>query len=511
MARVPYRRAAPALLTALALAAAACSSSSPPSSSAAGSAASTTSTSFAGAPVAPVDWTACRGGAGPSGYQCATIQVPRDPQDPAVGGTIGMAIDRHRATGTKVGSLLVNPGGPGGSGVDFLPQAVGFLGKDLLEHFDVVGFDPPGVDRTAPITCLSGPQLDAYFGADPDPTTPAALAAYETLDRQFAAGCERESGRELPYVSTVDAAMDMDVLRADLGDPKLTYLGFSYGTFLGATYAQLFPTRVRAMVLDGALDPSLPVVTSLDEQSAAFDADLADALDACTPASSCPWRYTGNPVSAFESLLAQVSAHPVTVSGSTQKVGAAALLYGAALTLYDTSYWSDLYQALAGLQSGNGSEILNLFDDYVGRNANGTYSNELEADVAVNCLDASAPSIATIEADLPQAEKEAPVFGAADLLSEIQCDYWPVPATGRVGPIHADGSPPIVVVGSTGDPATPYQDAVALAGQLQHGVLLTRVGDGHTGYPYSSCIRSHADDYLLDLVVPPAGIRCPTS
>lgn len=515
MARVFHRLiTAGAVAVAATLAAGGCSSaassSRPEATTAPSSVVPHPSTSVPGAVVTPADWVPCRGDAGPAGYQCATVSVPRDPQDPAAHGTIGLAIDRHPATGTRIGSLLVNPGGPGGSGVDFLPEIVGLLGADVLEHFDIVGFDPPGVDRSAPIICLPGPELDRYYGADPDPTTAQGMAAYIAVDQQFAAGCEARSGAELPYVSTVDAAMDMDIIRADIGDPSLNYLGFSYGTFLGATYAELFPTRIRAMVLDGALDPALPVVTSLDQQSAAFDADLDAALSACGQSPSCPWKYHGNPISAFEALMAAVTAHPLTVAGSSQSVGPAAFLYGTALTLYDTSYWNDLYEALAGVTDGNGTDMLQLFDDYVGRNANGTYSNELEANVAVNCLDAPAPPVATIEADLPAAERQAPVFGAADLLSEIQCDYWPVAATGRVGPIHADGSPPIVVVGSTGDPATPYQDAVALAAQLQHGVLLTRVGEGHTGYPYSSCIRSHVDDYLVHLTVPAAGIRCPT-
>jgi pimeloyl-ACP methyl ester carboxylesterase len=467
--------------------------------------------SFPGAPVAPVHWVACQGSAGPSGYQCATIQVPRNPENPSVGGTIGLALDRRPASGTKYGSLLINPGGPGGSGVDFLPQAVSFLDPSLLEHFDVVGFDPPGVDRTAPIVCADGPQLDQYYAANPDPTTPAGLAAYLALDRTFAAGCEARSGAELPYVSTVDAAMDMDVIRADLGDAKLTYLGFSYGTFLGATYANLFPQRVRAMVLDGALDPSLPVIASLEQQSAGFDQDLRDALTACATKPSCPWKFTGDPVAAYRALLAKVSASPVPVSGSSRTVGAAAFLYGTALTLYDTSYWTYLYQALAGVQAGDGTFMLELFDNYTGRNANGTYSNELEANAAVNCLDDPAPSVAAVEAAAVEVAQTAPVFGPSDVLSELQCDVWPVPATGRVEPIHADGSPPIVVVGSTGDPATPYADAQALASQLQHGVLLTRVGDGHTGYQFSSCIRGYVDSYLIDLTVPPAGIRCPSN
>lgn len=484
--------------------------------SVAGSGATTTTTasgsgSFPGALVAPIKWTACRGSAGPSGYQCATIQVPRNPMDPSVGGTIGMALDRHKASGSKIGSLLVNPGGPGVSGVDFLPSAVELFSSDIVDHFDIIGFDPPGVDRTAPINCLPAEQFEAYLEADPVPSSPTQMASYLAEDRAFAAGCVHDSGAELPYVSTVDAAMDMDVIRADAGDPKLTYYGFSYGTFLGATYAGLFPTRVRAMVLDGALDPSLAPLTLLDQQSASFDANLKDALDACTDSADCAWNVQGDPVAAFRQLEAQVAAKPVPAPGTNRSVDLSVLLYGTAQALYDTQLWPTLYAGLAGLQQGNGTVMLELFDQYTGRNSDGTFTNELEANVAINCLDAPSPSISAIEAAAPTAQAVAPVFGLADLYSELQCAVWPVPATGHVGPITAAGSPPIVVVGSTGDPATPYAEAQALASQLQHGVLLTRVGDGHTAYPFSACIRSYVDAYLTKLTVPPAGIRCPSN
>jgi pimeloyl-ACP methyl ester carboxylesterase len=422
-----------------------------------------------------------------------------------------MALDRKPASGSKLGSLLVNPGGPGASGVDFLPEAVAMMPKSLLQRFDVVGFDPPGVARTAPVTCLDPAGLDRYFHLDPSPDTPQSVAATIAEDRQYAAGCESRSGAELPYVSTVDAAMDMDYIRQAVGDAQLTYLGFSYGTFLGATYAELYPTRVRAMVLDGAIDPSLGVVQGLNEQSAAFDADLTSALNACASSASCPWRPAGDPVQAFEQLLQQVRIHPLNVKNSSRTVGPAEIFYGAAATMYSTSTWGDLYTALAQAQAGDGRDFLALFDFYVGRSSNGTYDNEFEANAAINCLDSAAPSISQIEADAPAARAAAPVFGVADLYSELGCSVWPVPATGRPQPIRAAGSPPIVVVGSTGDPATPYSEAQALAGELQHGVLLTRLGDGHTGYPYSACIRKYVDSYLTDLTVPPAGIRCPSS
>jgi hypothetical protein len=265
------------------------------------------------------------------------------------------------------------------------------------------------------------------------------------------------------------------------------------------------------MVLDGALDPSLSVFQSLDQQSAAFDADLAAALTKCAGSSSCPWKPGPNPVQAFQQLMGRVRAQPLPVRGSARTVGPAELLYGTAATLYSTSTWGTLDTALAQASAGDGTDMLTLFDEYTGRARNGTYTNEFEANAAVNCLDTAAPSAADIEAHVPSSESAAPVFGVADLYSELGCTVWPVPATGRPGPIRAAGSPTIVVVGTTGDPATPYQEAQGLATQLEHGLLLTRVGEGHTAYPYSSCIRNYVDAYLINLVVPPTGIRCPSS
>ena len=459
-------------------------------------------------------WAPCSGPAAPTGhttgYQCASVPVLRDPKD-ASKGTIQMALDRHPATGTKIGSLLINPGGPGVSGVDFLPNAVALLaGSPLLTHFDLVGFDPPGVGRTAPIVCLDPPGLAQWFHLDPDPPTAAGLQAVIAEDRVFASGCEQRSKDELPFVSTVDAAMDMDAIRADVGDPKLSYLGFSYGTFLGATYAGLYPTHIRAMVLDGAIDPSLSMLATLDSQSAAIDATMKQIFSSCTGSASCPWKPGSDPVGAFLALENRVRQSPVAVGGSGRTVGPAEVLYGAGDAVYSPSLWSFLEKALASLTRGDGQQMLDLFDTYVGRRADGTYSNEFEANTAVTCLDAPAPSIDAIEANAAVAEQSAPIWGAADVLSALNCAVWPVPPTGQPHQIHATGSPPIVVVGSTGDPATPYSGAQALASQLSNAVLITRVGYGHTGYPFSSCVRNAVNSYLVGLTVPAAGTRCAT-
>jgi pimeloyl-ACP methyl ester carboxylesterase len=457
-----------------------------------------------------VQWHSCAGAA-LDGFQCATIPVPRNPADPS-SGTISMAIDRRPATGQKIGSLILNPGGPGASGVDALPELLGTMPNDLLARFDVVAFDPPGVERTAPIVCLDSTGLQNYYHVDPEPVNQAGLDALLQADRTFDNGCQSQSGNELPYVSTVDAAMDMDVLRRDLGDDKITYFGFSYGTFLGATYANLFPQKVRAMVLDGSEDPALGIIQMLDQQSAGLDDQLRQFFTWCRSADtkSCPWRPSGDSLSAYQSLLARARNSPLRVPGNTRTVGPSEFLYGTAVALYSTADWPRLGQSLQAATEGDGSYFLQNFDAYTGRRVDGSYNNLFEANAAINCDDVPAPTISQIEAAVPAAEAAAPIFGLQNLYSELSCSVWPIPASGKPGALHAPGAPPIVVVGSTGDPITPYQWAQAMASELQSGVLLTRVGDGHTGYRSSSCIRTAVDAYLISLTVPAVGTRCPS-
>jgi pimeloyl-ACP methyl ester carboxylesterase len=463
------------------------------------------------ATVPVLHWGACHDPAIPSGYQCATLRVPLDGEEVgSAGPTIGLALDRRLASDRKpIGSLLVNPGGPGGSGVDALPDIVDMLSPALLDHFDVVGFDPPGVGASDPVTCLGSAALARYLDLDPAPTDAAGLAALVAGDRTFAAGCEQHSGAVLPHVSTVAAARDMDRIRAAVGDTRLTYLGFSYGTFLGATYAELYPHRVRAMVLDGALDPTLSATAEIDAQSVAIDGDLTALEASCARSSSCAWKAPagGTLSGAFSALLARVRAHPLPAGGG-RTVGPAQLLYGTAAGLYSTSTWPFVETALAQATRGQGADLLELFDSYTGRQANGTYANTVEAETAVNCLDDPVPSVTGLETAARQVEASAPVFGPLDVLSEISCSVWPVAPTGRPHAMTAPGTPPIVVVGSTGDPVTPYAWARHLAAQLPKGVLLTRVGEGHTGYGASSCVRAAVDRYLVDLRPPAAGTRC---
>jgi pimeloyl-ACP methyl ester carboxylesterase len=453
-------------------------------------------------------WSACRGSEGPAGYQCATLQVPLDYADPSKG-IIGIALDRHQATGRSIGDLLVNPGGPGVSGVNYLPTMVSQLSTQMRAHLDVVGFDPRGVDRSDPIICGTGRQLDAELTVNPSPTTVAGFDAIVASDRRFIAGCQARSGALLPYVATVDAARDIDRIRIALGRAKLDYLGFSYGTYLGAVYAKMFPSHIRAMVLDGAIDPDLGTVATVEAQAAALDHELDAFLAACLR-HTCDWSPNAKPAAAFAALITQVTKHPMAVSGSDQQVNTATLLYGAAAALYSPADWTILGAALTDLDHGQGGPILQLFDGYVERASNGSYSNVTEAETAVNCEDVTVPSLAGLRAAGPAVARIAPIFGLLDLYSEATCSIWPVKPTGPPEPIHAAGSPPIIVVGSTEDPITPYAWAQALAKQLDHGILLTRDGYGHTAYGFSSCIRANVDAYFLSLKLPAKGTTCPT-
>jgi pimeloyl-ACP methyl ester carboxylesterase len=461
------------------------------------------------APAAPIAWSACPGHAG---WDCGTLSVPLDHANPALG-DITLALDRHRATSHRLGSLLVNPGGPGASGVEWAFDALAAQALDpvLVRDFDIVGFDPRGVGASTPVECVDGATLDRFNHLDPAPVTAAGVDALVSGYRQLAAGCAARSGRLLAHVSTVDAARDMDAIRAALGDPKLTYLGFSYGTLLGATYASLFPGRVRALVLDGALDPALDAAAVTTQQAVGFEQELDDFLADCAAnARSCAFHRDGAPTlrAAFDRVVAGIADHPIRGSG-TRTVGPAEAALGILWPLYDRTQWPVLAGALAAAQQGDGSVLLAENDAYLGRHADGTYDNEEVANTAVDCLDRPASTLADVEAQVAADRRVAPYFGPLLAWSNLGCLYWPVPATGRVGPLHAPGAPPVLVVGSTGDPVTRYAWARDLARELGSGVLVTRHGEGHTGYRSSQCVRDLVDSYLVSLAVPtPAAADC---
>ncbi|HEY5334619.1 MAG TPA: alpha/beta hydrolase, partial [Mycobacteriales bacterium] len=385
---------------------------------------------------------------------------------------------------------------------DFLS---GQVDAALHKRFDVIGFDPRGVGRSTAVDCLSDAQVDAFTSVDLDPSTAAETTALETVSKQLADTCAAKQGPLLRFVGTKDAAMDMDDIRAALGDQKLSYLGFSYGTLLGATYAQEFPTHVRALVLDGALDPSLDAVASVDEQSKGFEAQLDAFLASCASSSACPWHITGNGQADLQRLLTSIERSPLPTGNTSRTLTVGNAFYGIGVALYSRQSWPVLEQALGQAASGDGSGLLALADDYTERSPDGSYSNTIEANLAINCRDYAWPKTpAAFFAAAKASAADAPLFGPSNLDETLPCAFWPTDAsgTGAPGPLTAAGAPPILVVATTGDPATPYSDGVSLAKQLDSGVLLTNVGQQHTAYGYSACVRKYADAYLINLTNP---------
>ncbi|MEY4582180.1 MAG: hypothetical protein RL701_6883 [Pseudomonadota bacterium] len=440
-------------------------------------------------------------------FECSTLDVPLDYAAPS-GDQLKLALKRRRASGQRIGSLLINPGGPGGSAVDFLASFVQVAGAALLQRFDIVAFDPRGVGASAPINCHS--TVQKLVATDPTPDNEAEWQASDDAAKAFADECAQKHMKVLPYLGTTNVARDMDQVRAALGDAKLTYLGFSYGTALGARYADLFPQRVRALVLDGALDVSLSALAISLEQAQGFEQALTTYFAWCgRAASNCTWTAGMTPAAAFMQLSAAVENKPL--SGRVP-VGPGEFALGVITPLYGgEDGYRTLSQALGAAVRGNGSTLLALVDSYMDRRADGSYGNMLEANNAVNCLDLPVPDYQMLRAEEPRFNAAAPTFGTATLTGQLVCSHWPVHAPQAPVP-KAVGAAPILVVGTTGDPATPYAWAEALSKQLESGVLLTYEGEGHTAYSRSvPCIDDAVEAYLIAGTVPAAGKRCGAS
>jgi pimeloyl-ACP methyl ester carboxylesterase len=445
--------------------------------------------------------------------ECATIEVPLDYDDPA-GTTIEIAVLRVPAndSGRRIGSLVVNPGGPGSSGVDYAAAADLIVSPAVRRVYDVVGFDPRGVGASTPLECVSDAELDESFGeSDPTPDTPQEVAELLAGSAQFRDGCQRESAELLPHVGTTNVARDLDVLRAVLGDQRLNYLGKSYGTSIGVEYARQFPQRTGRLLLDGAVDPTLTDRDVLLGQAAGFELALSRFVEACL-ADGCALGSTSDQVvEGVQRVLAVTDTAPIPTATRPLTQGLA--LYGIIGPLYwpaDQGY-PLLEQGLEQALAGDGTLLLQLADVYLQRNPDGTYAtNQWDAYTPVSCLDR--PGTATpadVESELATFEAASPVFGESLAWGLVACTDWPVASDGLPAPVGAGDAPPIVVVGTTGDPATPYAWAESLATQLETGVLLTYDGTPHTAYRKgSACIDSAVDSYLLDGVVPADGTRC---
>lgn len=455
-----------------------------------------------------LDWQPCDGG-----FQCARLLVPFDYSRPGWR-RFSLPVIRLPAAdpAERIGALVINPGGPGGSGVEYaLGARSGEFTQAVLDRFDIVGFDPRGVGGSVPaVRCMTGPQLDTYFATNDDPTDPAQLAAIVSESKLYAAQCARNAAALLPYLGTVSAAKDMDVLRAALGEPALTYLGKSYGTYLGASYAQQFPSRVRALVLDGAVDPTATGLQLDVAQAAGFETAFGQFAAWCATQTGCPLGAAGGAVAKVAGLLAGATSHPlVNLLGDGQPANGAMLLTGIAAALYVQQDWPVLKSALSGAFGGDGTILVELADSLMERNPNGTYSNLSDAELSVDCVDRPWPrSVSPFAAAAAAAAKAAPLFGAPIVWGSLPCAYWPVPATAST--VRAAGARPILVVGDLHDPATPYQWAIDLSRDLASGVLLGWNGEGHTSYMEgSSCVNNIVDSYLISLKVPRSGTICP--
>jgi pimeloyl-ACP methyl ester carboxylesterase len=453
-----------------------------------------------------VPWSDCG-----RGFECGSVDVPRDYADPR-GPVVRLALIRLRASDPKhrIGSLLVNPGGPGESGIAFVRAgAEEIFGPEILARFDIVGFDPRGVGSSTPIRCLD--TLDHFIPQDATAATPAGLADLLGGAKTFAQQCGQRNADLLPHLSTADVARDLDQIRAAVGDARLTYLGFSYGTLIGLDYASLFPTRIRALALDGVVDPSLGEAAFREDQAVAFEGALDRFLSRCAAQASCAFHSEGRPGPAFDALMRQIERHPLATPRlkNRESVGSTQAWDAVTQSLYAQAAWPVLAEALAEARAGDGSLLLLLGDPLRGRGPDGSYSNLADVYSAVTCLDWPSPrDPAAYSAMARRFTAVAPRFGRLLAFNDVDCAYWPVSPARVPAPVAAPGAPPIVLVGSTGDPATPYAWAQAVARQLPSAVLVTRVGEGHTGYAVSACVREAVDAYLLDRAVPAAGLRC---
>ncbi|HLI15352.1 MAG TPA: alpha/beta hydrolase [Acidimicrobiales bacterium] len=464
----------------------------------------------AGAAASGLAWRPCA-----TRFRCATLRVPLSYAHPD-GATIGLSVVMLPATRHAAGDVVLNPGGPGGSGVAFLEQAWRAFPAALRSSFNLVSFDPRGVGRSDPVRCVGPAGTRALLRVDPAPVTARQVRALVAATKSFVAACRAHTPAALlENVSSLDTARDLDRLRAALGQARLNYLGFSYGTYLGELYASLFPSRVRALVLDGVVDPALSTVAGDLQQARGFESELAHFFSWCDATPSCRRELPGGAAAAYGAVFARLVAGHALVAhlrpafGGTQPVTYGVAVVGAVAALYSESTWPDLAAALASARAGDGDLFAALAFSYAGAEPDGQFTNELAAETAISCVDRPAPrTLAAYEALAARLARLAPHFGAAEAWGTLPCAYWPVRPSGVVGPIRAPGTPTILVVGTTGDPATPYAAARAVAHELAHAVLLTRVGEGHTAYLGSTCVQRYVDRYLATGIAPRPGTTC---
>lgn len=468
-------------------------------------------------PGTPVQWSKCKTASPdsqvPAGAECGLLSVPVDYSKPD-GDVAQIAMVRFKATGDKIGSLIINPGGPGESGVDAAVDLVSSIPASVRDRFDLVGFDPRGVARSKPAVRCNSDEENDRERTEPDVDySPAGVAHIESESKDLVARCVDKMGKEfLANIGTASVAKDLDAMRAALGDDKLTYLGYSYGTRIGSAYAEAYPQHVRAMILDGAVDPNADPIESNIRQAAAFQKAFNDFATACAKSPDCPLGTDPTKaVDVYQSMVDPLVGHPAKTQDPRQ------LSYPDAVTgtiqaLYSPNLWGHLTDGLAELRNGNGDTMLALADFYMGRDEHGHYSNSTDAQMAVNCVDEPPATDRNKVIDADRRTRQlAPFMSYGEFTGDAplnSCAFWPVPPTSTPHQISVSGLPQVLVVSTTNDPATPYQAGVDLAKELG-GSLLTFQGTQHTVvFQGNACVDDVAAKYLVDLVVPPPGTKC---
>lgn len=461
----------------------------------------------------PLSWASCRDGiAAAAQLDCATLAVPIDRNDPDAG-MIDLALARVPATGPedeRIGSLLFNPGGPGGSGIEFLAGASQVLPDELRERFDLVSWDPRGVGMSTPVRCLTDAQKDAQMEGDLSPDDDEEMERAIADTSELREGCQRNEPELIEHMSTADVAGDLEEIRVALDDGKLNYVGFSYGTAIGATYATMFPENVRTMVLDGSVSPSTTSEEELEAGVRGFERTYASFVETCDADPDC--ALSGRTAQTVDEVRASLDTTPITVDTTSgpRVMGRDLFDIGLLTAMYQSELWGTVAEAIDDLDGGGAEVILTLTDQQTGRQPDGTWDNSTDAQVMVNCADETErPDVEAAIAEGRRATADAPNFGEILATGPLGCLDWPLPAN-PVPEWTAAGAPPILVIGTLGDPATPYEWSEQMAEALQGSVLLTYEGDGHTAFMRGgACIDDAVVAYLVDETLPTAGTSCP--
>lgn len=445
-----------------------------------------------------LEWSPC------DGAECASLEVPVDYADPD-GRTLDIAVLRVPSTDGSSRALVVNPGGPGSSGVDYARAASVIVSDQIRSTFDVVGFDPRGVGRSAPVTCASDADFDLLIATDGTPDTPTEIADLERVSSVL--DCQSEVEGLVEHLTTSDAAKDLDILRAALEQSRLDYLGVSYGTHLGATYAALFPERVGRFVLDAPLPASLDAEELTLGQALGFEDSLRRFVDYCLREGDCPLGDSPDVevgMQRLRDLLESLDAAPAATDDPGRPLTESTATYAILMSLYRAGDRPQLRDALASLVSGDGTPLLRMLDDRLGRLSDGSYrDNALDAFYAVSCLDRAVPD--DIAASVKRMSSAAPFLGEYLGWGNLVCaDVQALPQ-----PVVVEDAAAVLVVATTHDPATPIAWAEPFVAQFDDAVLVVREGDGHTGYREgSSCVDDAVDAFLIEGALPQPGTIC---